>query len=29
VLDSLQGELRKLKPLKFDGEHKKGEDVEA
>jgi hypothetical protein len=27
--DSLQGELRKIKPPSFDGENKKGEDVEA
>jgi hypothetical protein len=25
----LQGELRKLKPPYFDGEHRKGEEVEA
>jgi hypothetical protein len=25
----LQGELRKLKPLAFDGERKRGDDVEA
>jgi hypothetical protein len=28
-LDNLQGELRKLKPPNFDGENKKGEEVEA
>jgi hypothetical protein len=28
-LDILQGELRRLKPPTFDGEHRKGEDVEA
>jgi hypothetical protein len=27
--DSLQGELRKIKPPYFDGENKKGEDEEA
>jgi hypothetical protein len=27
--DILQGELRKIKPPNFNGEHKKGEDVEA
>jgi hypothetical protein len=27
--DILQGELRKLKPPNFDGEHRKGEEVEA
>jgi hypothetical protein len=27
-LDSLQGELRKLKPPIFDGENKRGDDVE-
>jgi hypothetical protein len=27
--DSLQGELRKIKPPSFDGENKKGEDAEA
>jgi hypothetical protein len=25
----LQGELRKIKPPTFDGEHRKGEEVEA
>jgi hypothetical protein len=28
-LDSLQGDLRKLKPPILDGDHRKGEDVEA
>jgi len=28
-LDILQGDLRKLKPPSFDGEHRKGEDFEA
>jgi hypothetical protein len=27
--DRLQGQLRKIKPLSFDGENKKGEDAEA
>jgi hypothetical protein len=26
-LDILQGELRKIKPPNFNGEHKKGEEV--
>jgi hypothetical protein len=25
----LQGEIRKIKPPSFDGEHRKGEDVEV
>jgi hypothetical protein len=28
-VDILQGELRKNKPRTFNGEHKKGEEVEA
>jgi hypothetical protein len=28
-LDILQGEHKRLKPPSFDGEHRKGEDVEA
>jgi hypothetical protein len=28
-LDSLQGELRKLKPPSFDGEREREDDVEA
>jgi hypothetical protein len=28
-VDSLQGELRKLKPLSFDGEREREDDVEA
>jgi hypothetical protein len=28
-LDIFQGELRKLKPVSFDGEHRKAEDVES
>jgi hypothetical protein len=28
-LDSLQGEMRKLKPPSFDGEREKEDDVEA
>jgi hypothetical protein len=27
--DILQGELRKMKPPNFNGEHRKGEEVEA
>jgi hypothetical protein len=27
--DILQGEIRKIKPLNFNGEHKKGEETEA
>jgi hypothetical protein len=27
--DILQGELKKLKPPSFDGEHRKGEEVES
>jgi hypothetical protein len=27
--DILKGELRKIKPPTFNGEHKKGEEVEA
>jgi hypothetical protein len=27
--DILQGELRKIKPPNFNGEHRKGEEVEA
>jgi hypothetical protein len=28
-VDELQGEMRKIKPPTFDGEHKKDEDAEA
>jgi hypothetical protein len=28
-LENLQGGIRKLKPPLFDGDHRKGEDVEA
>jgi hypothetical protein len=28
-VDELQGEMNKIKPLSFDGEHKKDEDVET
>jgi hypothetical protein len=29
VVDDLQGEMKKIKPPKFDGEHKKDEDAET
>ena len=29
VQDELQGEIKKIKPLNFDGENKKGEQVES